>query len=165
MSASLRCRFSPHTTPLRVYQQAPVSLRRCSCRLAPARGSATPHAEDVGWGGAGVGDAFLGKRLRDVARAAGHADLESRAPFEAVFDFYVSNQGDIGIITHHGNEPTVERFFRRRYMAVCTDWLMPGPGQKTHPRAPGAFPRAPGSGMVKVCGISPCWTATGQSTF
>jgi len=39
MSASLRCRFSPHTTPLRVYQQAPVSLRRCSCRLAPARGA------------------------------------------------------------------------------------------------------------------------------
>ena len=49
----------------------------------------------------GVGDAFLGKRLGDVARAAGHADLESRAPFEAVFDFYVSNQGDIGIITQH----------------------------------------------------------------
>ncbi len=101
MSASLRCRFSPHTTPLRVYQQAPVSLRRCSCRLAPARGSAIPHAEDVGWGGAGVGDDFLGKRLGDVTRAAGHADLESRAPFEAVFDFYVSNQGDIGIITQH----------------------------------------------------------------
>ena len=90
----------------------------------------------------GVGDAFLGKRLGDVARAAGHADLESRAAFEAVFDFYVSNQGDIGIITHYGNEPTVERFFRRRCMAVCADGLMPGPGQKPHPRAPGAFPRA-----------------------
>ncbi len=86
MSASLQCRFSPHTTTLRVYQQAPVSLRRCSCRQAPARGSATLHAEDVGWGGAGVGDAFLGKRLGDVARAAGHADLESRAAFEPLFD-------------------------------------------------------------------------------
>ena len=174
---------------MRVYQQAPVSLRRCSCRQAPAQGRATRHAEDVGWGGAGVlavfgagiarepravgglhhqlpvvtgrldfcgglegvqiagvypgvGDAFLGKRLGDVARAAGHADVESRAAFDAVFDFYVSNQGDIGIITHYGNEPTVERFFRRRCMAVCTDGLMPGPGQKTHPRAPGAFPRA-----------------------
>jgi hypothetical protein len=55
-------------------------------------------------------DTFLGKRLGDVARAAGHADLESRPAFEAVFDFYVPNQGDIGIITHYGNEPTVERY-------------------------------------------------------
>jgi len=125
MIASLQWRFSPHTTPLRVYQQAPVSLRCCSCRQAPARCSATLHAEDVGWRGAdglavfgagvardprpvcglhhqlpvvtgrlnfyggledvpiagvrpGVGNAFLGKRLGDVARAAGHADLESR---------------------------------------------------------------------------------------
>ncbi len=120
MSAALQCRFSSHTTTLRVYQQAPVSLRRCSCRQAPARGGATLHAEDVGWGGAGglavfgagvardpravcglhhqlpvvtgrlnfcgglegvqiagvrpgVGDAFLGKRLGDVARAAGQS--------------------------------------------------------------------------------------------
>jgi hypothetical protein len=170
MSASLQCRFSPHTTTLRVYQQAPVSLRRCSCRQAPAHGTFITGAdtravcglhhqlpvvtgrlnfcgglEGVQIAGVrpGVGDAFLGKRLGDVARAARHADLESRAAFEAVFDFYVSNQGDIGIITHYGNEPTVERFFRRRCMAVCTGGPMSGPGQKPHPRAPGAFPRAP----------------------
>jgi N-acyl-D-aspartate/D-glutamate deacylase len=27
-------------------------------------------------------------------------------------------------------------------MAICTDGLMPGPGQKPHPRALGAFPKA-----------------------
>jgi N-acyl-D-aspartate/D-glutamate deacylase len=27
-------------------------------------------------------------------------------------------------------------------MAICTDGLMPGPGQKPHPRAIGAFPKA-----------------------
>ncbi len=90
----------------------------------------------------GVGDDFLGKRLGDVARAAGHKDLESRGAYEAVFDFYIANGGEIGIITHYGNEPTVERFFRRPTMAVCTDGLMPGPGQKPHPRAIGAFPKA-----------------------
>ncbi|MDH3452903.1 MAG: amidohydrolase family protein, partial [Gammaproteobacteria bacterium] len=90
----------------------------------------------------GVGDDFLGNRLADVARAAGHTDLESREAYEAVFDFYIANGGEIGIITHYGNEPTVERFFRRPTMAVCTDGLMPGPGQKPHPRAIGAFPKA-----------------------
>ena len=90
----------------------------------------------------GVGDAFLGKRLGDVARAAGHPDLDSFGAYEAVFDFYVANQGEIGIITHYGNDATVERFFRRPTMAVCTDGLMPGPGQKPHPRALGAFPKA-----------------------
>lgn len=90
----------------------------------------------------GVGDAFLGKRLGDVARAAGQPDLDSFEAFEAVFDFYVANRGEIGIITHYGNDATVERFFRRPTMAVCTDGLMPGPGQKPHPRALGAFPKA-----------------------
>ena len=91
---------------------------------------------------AGVGDAWLGKRLGDVARAAGAADLDSLAAFEAVFDFFLENEGEVAIITHYGNEATVERFFRRPSMAICTDGLMPGPGQKPHPRAVGAFPKA-----------------------
>jgi len=36
----------------------------------------------------------------------------------------------------------MERFFRRPSMAICTDGLMPGPGQKPHPRSLGAFPKA-----------------------
>ena len=91
---------------------------------------------------AGVGDAWLGKRLGDVARAAGASDLSSAAAFEAVFDFFLENRGEVAIITHYGNEATVERFFRRPTMAICTDGLMPGPGQKPHPRAIGAFPKA-----------------------
>ena len=90
----------------------------------------------------GAGDAFLGKRLGDVARAAGAADLDSAAAYEAVFDFFLANAGEIAIITHYGNDATVERFFRRPTMAICTDGLMPGPGQKPHPRALGAFPKA-----------------------
>jgi N-acyl-D-amino-acid deacylase len=91
---------------------------------------------------AGVGDPWLGKRLGDVARHAGAADLDSVAAFEAVFDFFLANGGEVAIITHYGNEATVERFFRRPSMAICTDGLMPGPGQKPHPRALGAFPKA-----------------------
>lgn len=90
----------------------------------------------------GVGDAFLGKRLGDVARAAGAPDLASDAAFDAVFDFFSANAGEVTIITHYGNDATVERFFRRPTMAFCTDGLMPGPGQKPHPRALGAFPKA-----------------------
>jgi N-acyl-D-amino-acid deacylase len=90
----------------------------------------------------GVGDAFLGRRLGDVARAAGVEDLASDAAYQAVFDFYAANAGEIAIITHYGNEATVERFFRRPSMAICTDGLMPGPGQQPHPRALGAFPKA-----------------------
>jgi len=90
----------------------------------------------------GVGDVLLGKRLGDVARAARAPDLGSDAAFEAVFDFFVANGGEIAIISHYGNEATVERFFRRPTMAICTDGLMPGPGQKPHPRALGAFPKA-----------------------
>ena len=90
----------------------------------------------------GVGDGFLGQRLGDVARAAGHRDLTSFAAHEAVFDFFVANRGEITIITHYGNDATVERFFRRPSMAICTDGLMPGPGQKPHPRSIGAFPKA-----------------------
>ncbi len=90
----------------------------------------------------GVGDAFLGKRLSDVAAAAGIDDMMSDAAYQAVFDFYAVNQGEISIITHYGNDATVERFFRRPDMAICTDGLMPGPGQKPHPRALGAFPKA-----------------------
>jgi N-acyl-D-amino-acid deacylase len=59
-----------------------------------------------------------------------------------VFDFFLANRGEVAIITHYGNEATVERFFRRPTMAICTDGLMPGPGQKPHPRAIGAFPKA-----------------------
>ncbi|HEX7621924.1 MAG TPA: hypothetical protein VF400_00025 [Anaeromyxobacteraceae bacterium] len=90
----------------------------------------------------GAGDAFLGKRLSDVARAAGAADPASDAAFEAVFDFFLANEGEVAIISHYGNEATVERFFRRPTMALCTDGLMPGPGQQPHPRALGAFPKA-----------------------
>jgi N-acyl-D-amino-acid deacylase len=90
----------------------------------------------------GVGDAWLGRRLGDVARDAGAADPRSDAAFAAVFDFYAANDGEIGIITHYGNEATMERFFRRPSMAICTDGLMPGPGQKPHPRSLGAFPKA-----------------------
>ncbi|HET9596298.1 MAG TPA: hypothetical protein VFP65_11990 [Anaeromyxobacteraceae bacterium] len=90
----------------------------------------------------GVGDAFLGKRLADVARAAGAPDPASDAAFEAVFDFYDANAGEVAIISHYGDDATVARFFRRPTMAICTDGLMPGPGQKPHPRALGAFPKA-----------------------
>ncbi len=90
----------------------------------------------------GAGDAWLGRRLGDVARAAGAADLASDAAFAAVFDFYAANDGEIAIITHYGNDATMERFFRRPSMAICTDGLMPGPGQKPHPRSLGAFPKA-----------------------
>jgi len=90
----------------------------------------------------GVGDAFLGQRLSDVAAAAGAVDMMSDQAYEAVFDFYAANAGEVSIITHYGNEATVERFFRRPSMAICTDGLMPGPGQKPHPRAIGAFPKA-----------------------
>jgi N-acyl-D-amino-acid deacylase len=90
----------------------------------------------------GVGDAFLGLRLGDVAAAAGVADPASEAAFEAVFDFYFANQGEIAITTHYGDDATVERLFRRPTMAICSDGLMPGPGQKPHPRALGAFPKA-----------------------
>jgi N-acyl-D-amino-acid deacylase len=90
----------------------------------------------------GVGDAFLGKRLSDVAAAAGISDMMSDAAYDAVFDFYAANAAEISIITHYGNDATVERFFRRPDMAICTDGLMPGPGQKPHPRAIGAFPKA-----------------------
>ena len=91
---------------------------------------------------AGVGDEFLGKRLGDVARAAGRPDLDSFAAHEAVIDFFVANRGELTIITHYGNDATVERFFRRPSMAICTDGLMPGPGQKPHPRSIGSFPKA-----------------------
>ncbi len=111
----------------------------------------------------GVGEAFLGKRLADVAAAAGHADPESRGAFEAVFDFYAANRGEIGIITHYGNEATVERFFRRPSMAICTDGLMPGPGQKPHPRALGAFPRA--LRMARELGIGPAAIVHRMSTL
>ena len=90
----------------------------------------------------GVGDAWLGKRLGDVARAAGADDLDSEAAYSAVFDFFAANAGEIAIISHYGNEATMERFFRRPTMAICTDGLMPGPGQKPHPRSLGAFPKA-----------------------
>ncbi len=90
----------------------------------------------------GVGDAFLGQRLSDVVRAAGIEDTDSLAAIEAVCDFYQLNGGEISIINHYGNDATVDRFFRRKSMAICTDGLMPGPGQRPHPRCVGAFPKA-----------------------
>jgi N-acyl-D-amino-acid deacylase len=90
----------------------------------------------------GAGDDFLGKRLGDVARAKGVTDVEGKDAFNALFDFFVANRGEVAIITHFGSDVTVERLFRRPSMAICTDGLMPGPGQKPHPRAIGAFPKA-----------------------
>ncbi len=90
----------------------------------------------------GVGDRHLGARLSDVARASGISEPDGDAAYDAVFDFFAENDGEIAIITHYGNDATVERFFRRPTMAICTDGLMPGPGQKPHPRALGAFPKA-----------------------
>ena len=90
----------------------------------------------------GVGDEFLGKRLGDVARARGFPDLESFKALDAVMDFFVENDLLITIISHHGDEPTVQRLFKRKTMAICTDGLMPGPGQKPHPRSIGSFPKA-----------------------
>lgn len=90
----------------------------------------------------GVGDGFLGKRLGDIAHARKQADLSSFGAFDAVCDFFTANAGEVTIITHYGNEATMERFFRRPSMAICTDGLMPGPGQKPHPRCIGAFPKA-----------------------
>ena len=90
----------------------------------------------------GAGDEFLGCRLGDVARASGHSNLSSYGAYEAVADFFLANRGAVSIISHYGNEGTVERFFRRPSMAICTDGLVPGPGQKPHPRSLGAFPKA-----------------------
>ncbi len=92
--------------------------------------------------GAPKSEAFLGKRLADVAAAAGVFDLDSYPAFEAVFDFFITNDLDITIISHYGSELVLERFFRRGDMAICTDGLMPGPGRKPHPRSLGAFPKA-----------------------
>ncbi len=90
----------------------------------------------------GVGDEFLGKRFSDVVLAAGVTDMASIEAHDAVCDFFLHNRGEVSIISHYGNEATVERFFRRPDMALCTDGLMPGPGQKPHPRSLGAFPKA-----------------------
>ena len=90
----------------------------------------------------GVGDAFLGKRFSDVVLAAGVTDMSSIEAHDAVCDFFLHNRGEVSIISHYGNEATVERFFRRPNMALCTDGLMPGPGQKPHPRSLGSFPKA-----------------------
>ena len=90
----------------------------------------------------GVGDEFLGKRFSDVVLAAGVTDMTSVEAQDAVCDFYLLNRGEVSIISHYGNEATVEKFFRRPNMAICTDGLMPGPGQKPHPRSLGAFPKA-----------------------
>ncbi len=90
----------------------------------------------------GAGDEFLGKRFSDVVLAAGVTDMGSIEAHDAVCDFFLHNRGEVSIISHYGNEATVERFFRRPDMALCTDGLMPGPGQKPHPRSLGAFPKA-----------------------
>ena len=90
----------------------------------------------------GVGDDFLGKRFSDVVLAAGVTDMSSVEAHDAVCDFFLHNRGEVSIISHYGNEATVEKFFRRPTMALCTDGLMPGPGQKPHPRSLGSFPKA-----------------------
>ncbi len=85
---------------------------------------------------------LVGKRLGEVARRAGAVDLGSREAYEAVFDFFVKHKLEITIISHYGSELLMERFFRRDDMAICTDGLMPGPGQRPHPRSLGTFPKA-----------------------
>ena len=90
----------------------------------------------------GVGDDFLGKRFSDVVLAAGVTDMSSEEAHDAVCDFFLDNRGEVSIISHYGNEATVEKFFRRPNMTLCTDGLMPGPGQKPHPRSLGSFPKA-----------------------
>ena len=92
--------------------------------------------------GLGVTTDFVGKNLADVAAARGVTDMTSRAAYDAVFDFFIANDLDVTIISHYGSELIMERFFRRDDMAICTDGLMPGPGQKPHPRSLGAFPKA-----------------------
>ncbi len=42
---------------------------------------------------------------------------------------FLRRTGEIAIITHYGDEATMERFFRRPTMAICTDGLMPGSGR------------------------------------
>ena len=37
-----------------------------------------------------------------------------------MFDFVAANAGEVAIISHYGNDATVERFFRRKTMAICT---------------------------------------------
>lgn len=100
----------------------------------------------------GVGDEFLGKRFSDVVKAAGVTDLASIEAHDAVCDFFLDNRGEVSIISHYGDEATVEKFFRRSDMAICTDGLMPGPGQKPHPRLLGAFPKA--LRMARELGVS-----------
>ena len=89
----------------------------------------------------GVGEAFLGRRLADLIHARG-ADPAGLSGLEAIAAFFLENDLQITVISHHGDEPTVRRLFRRPSMAICTDGLMPGPGQKPHPRSIGTFPRA-----------------------
>jgi RNA polymerase sigma factor (sigma-70 family) len=68
----------------------------------------------------GVGDAFLGKRLGDMAYGAGAGDLASDAVFDAMYDFFAANAGKVTTITHHSNDATVKRCFRRPTMAICS---------------------------------------------
>ncbi len=101
---------------------------------------------------AGVGDAFLGKRFSDVVHAAGVRDMSSIEAHDAVCDFFLLNRGEVAIISHYGNEATVQKFFERPTMAICTDGIMPGRGQKPHPRCLGAFPKS--LRMARELGIS-----------
>ena len=109
--------------------------------------------EGIRIAGAPYTPGFLGQTLAQVARAAGAEDPASAAAFEAVFDFFAANRLEVSIISHYGSELIMERFFRRPDMAVCTDGLMPGPGQKPHPRCLGAFPKA--LRLAREMGIPP----------
>ncbi|MDJ0837874.1 MAG: amidohydrolase family protein [Acidobacteriota bacterium] len=92
--------------------------------------------------GAAKETSYLGRNLADVARDAGAPDPDSEAAMNAVCDFFLRNDLDITIIAFYGSELVMERLFRRDDMAICTDGLMPGPGQKPHPRSLGSFPKA-----------------------
>lgn len=98
--------------------------------------------EGIALAGATTRTEFVGKTLKDVALARDVQDMESRDAYDAVFDFFIENKLDVTIISHYGSELIMERFFKRDDMAICTDGLMPGPGQKPHPRSLGAFPKA-----------------------
>ena len=76
-----------------------------------------------------------------MGRARG-GDPGGLSGLEAIAAFFLENDLAITVISHHGDDATVERLFRRPSMAVCTDGLMPGPGQKPHPRSIGTFPKA-----------------------
>jgi N-acyl-D-aspartate/D-glutamate deacylase len=142
--------FRPSRDELRRHLRSPASRRAIWEWLAGgAPGFENIHGYCGGLEGirlAGVkpgpAEAFLGKRFSEVAAARGALDPRSFAALEAVMDFFLENDLAITIISFFGDDAVVRRLFQRESMAICTDGLMPGPGQKPHPRTLGTFPKA-----------------------